>query len=392
VAADLPIVLPTFVPNAPPATNRGVQNAPTPVSLSRWLVDWLECTFPDVISLDLVQALFGSADPWTPLERGGLGYTQGHLQGVRRLFTCGKAGMGTHVVLSGQGCRELEGLEQFSSWSELLGSLWLLGAKITRFDLAYDDGTRLLDMGRIAKVVRSGCLVSRWKDAFPKETVKISTGEVTGRTWHFGSGTSDMQCRIYDKAQEQGLPGLLPDGFYGPGIHWIRVELEARRDRAESLARCLVENGPEAVCAVILGYLDFKERGSSPQRTRWNTLAWWTEFLATAKKDKLATEAKVRTMEKTLAWVARAVGPSLGLILDCNDGDLSWIVDTALDGKERWNSWQKDQAASAQTDRDKMLQALTWARSVLQNGSPTLKGSPSSVTKGRTSRCGKRTT
>ena len=70
-----------------------------------------------------------------------------------------------------------------------------------------------------------------------------------GQTVQFGSPKSDTLIRIYDKARERNCPA---------GNHWIRCELQLRRERAASFIQLLQAIG-EAYCGMMMNYLWFVE-------------------------------------------------------------------------------------------------------------------------------------
>ena len=136
--------------------------------------------------------------------------------------------------------------------TRLLNTVDLFEAKVTRIDIAYDDRPQvgqagLLDFVTILEAIRADEFVSRPRQVRLMEFLKGGKGT----TIYFGSGQSDTLLRIYDKAAEQQLDNE----------HWIRVEIQLRRERAHALFLLLANEycvEDFDIGAVLLAVLDFK--------------------------------------------------------------------------------------------------------------------------------------
>ena len=125
--------------------------------------------------------------------------------------------MGIWCELTGQGCRTFETLgngNYDAIFAEILSEPE--GMNITRLDVAFDDHDGILDLALIAIDTKEQNYISRFKDW------QIIEGNKDFSINH-GSMKSEIFIRIYDKALERG---------YTDGRHWVRVELQMRRDRA----------------------------------------------------------------------------------------------------------------------------------------------------------------
>lgn len=87
-----------------------------------------------------------------------------------------------------------------------------------------------------------------------------------------GSMKSEIFLRIYDKAAERGLE----DGF-----HWIRVELQLRRDRAMQFVTEPGDIGSR-FCGVILNYLRYIEPSDDTNKWRWPLTEYWSKLVLSA--------------------------------------------------------------------------------------------------------------
>lgn len=174
--------------------------------------------------------------------------------------------MGVCVNMSGQGCRAFETFGS-GDWGTLI---WFIvndpfTFNVSRIDAAYDDHTGILDIEQLRSDVDSGyyvCRSKQWEVQYGSE----------GTTLYFGSEKSDIMLRIYDKAAERGLDGQ----------HWIRVELQLRRKRAEHFALHVFKSDYDTgkvFSGVLVGYLAFKEPDGDSNKSRWPVAKYWIELL-----------------------------------------------------------------------------------------------------------------
>lgn len=191
--------------------------------------------------------------------------------------------MGICLDMSGQGCRSFE---QFSSvtWMELLYEIFRSEGRvsITRLDLAYDDHIGLLDIHRIRQDVEDRYYVSKsrqsriiWSDDQDED--------IQGLTIEIGSRSSAVLIRIYDKAAERG---------FDRNRHWIRVEIQLRKERAHEAGKLLFQNDRVGVVAggILRNYFTPREPTGDSNKCRWPIADYW---------DKL-----IMDMEKLSVWVA----------------------------------------------------------------------------------------
>jgi phage replication initiation protein len=306
---------------APPASNTGAQTA---------LIDWLGVTFPDGVMLDSIYELFGK-DGWVTLPKGAMGYRKGLIRGNVRILFDGSKDMGIHIEASGKGCRELEGDGIVSDWPAFISGLIEANGSFSRLDVAIDDKAGYLDMDKVQGCIKAGCVVSRYRTARVNSKSSLKDGQEEGRTVYFGSPASDTMVRIYDKSAETGQEG-----------HWIRVELQARRDRAEAMALLIGSNQSlEIIAGFLRGLVDFKVKGSNSQRRRWDTHGWWVAFLAGVEKLRLSVAPAVRSVEKSYAWCKRQVAPTLAMLLTAFGGDVGMLDELILDGQRRMRPWHR---------------------------------------------------
>jgi len=331
---------------APSASNTRVLNTSSPVKYIvdvTHIVDWLSYTAPEGTP---VEQLLPVTPPiaWQDLPHGALGYRYGKRAGHVTVYWGGTVdGMGTHVVISGQGCRELEAWG-LTSWWGYLKVITDSGWHVSRLDYAIDDRSGLLDLETVVTAFRAGQYTSpslRWSVLDSGDR----PGVVAGRTCYLGSTKSDTRIRIYDKAAEQDSPA---------GDHWIRVELQLRNDRATAAAAAHADAGEhsgELIAGLLRRQLDFKSgQATDCNKSRQQTADWWDAFLAGAAKVRLTLAPATRTLESVLGWLNKQVAPSLALVLAAAGGDLTGLVEMVESGRQRWTAehrWMLEWSAPA---------------------------------------------
>lgn len=228
-----------------------------------------------------------------------------------------------HIEVTGHGCRELEAAGVVLDWQTFLREMLDAGARFTRLDCAIDDRVGLLDLNKIIAACEDGRVVSAYQNADPRPKMNPATGERTGDGVTFGNRTSETYIRIYDK----GLQTKSCD-------QWIRVEMEAKKTRAQALAEAIGKEGTKVVPSILLGYLDFKERGETDRRDRWPTTIWWTQFLSTEQRFRLETAPRNASLEKAYFWFIRQCSRLFALIYDSGEYP-TFLEDVLTEGRRK---------------------------------------------------------
>lgn len=186
------------------------------------LYDWLSFSCKRSNPYYVVDLLGLSDIPWQVIK-GVHGYRDRLFFNHISIHFNGRPDMGVWCEMSGQGCRAFESLSTLEGdkWSTLFSMIVSENLNITRLDVAYDDHTGTLDIDRLIQDTRNQEYVS-------KSDYWEITESSKGQTLQFGSPQSDTLIRIYDKARERHCP---------EGEHWIRCELQLRRDRAIAFTR-----------------------------------------------------------------------------------------------------------------------------------------------------------
>lgn len=227
------------------------------------LYDWLSFS-AKTDDPNFMAALLGMEHcPWQTIK-GARGYQD------RLYFNCisihynGRPDMGVWCEMSGQGCRAFESLSTLpDKWETLFALINEYKLNITRLDVACDDHSGMLDIDQIIQDTRSKEYVSK-SDYW--EIMESSKGQ----SLQFGSPQSDTLIRIYDKARERNCPA---------GEHWIRVELQLRRERAIAFTNLGLPIG-QSYCGVMVNYLRFVDPDNfDTNKWRWPIKPYWGEFL-----------------------------------------------------------------------------------------------------------------
>lgn len=344
--------------NCPPADFLDSASRFTLPTTNRVLIDWCQFTFPDSVALEDVFVLLGGE--FSTLDFGRHGYHSGYQRGYVSVYADGLVGMGTHVIASGKGCRQLEFEGCVTDWSAFFLKILDMGGHFTRLDVAFDDFEGKLDMEKILDSCKGGLVVSRFGkkgSGIPGEPSRgprvhvefdldMDSGSNLGMTVRFGSKKSKTQVIFYDKAAEQGLDSEL---------HWVRCEMRFRDLRASAVACDIINDGIGVVSGVLRAYLDFKVRSSTDSnRWRWSTVDWWESFLGYAEKMTLSLPGVVRTLKRSLRWLFRQVATTAAMFEEINPVFLREVVQY---GREHLGDWHRDMIRLVQGGGDGSFRA-----------------------------------
>lgn len=234
------------------------------------LYDWVSIT-SKVHSVQDIKRLIGMESvPWVA-GNGSHGFP------YAEYYECIKIHFGRDdgyvwLEMSGQGCRAFE--TYGNGDYELLFYEVIQNpgeAKITRLDVAFDDQTGIICMDKLCSDTRNGNFISRFANW------QIIEGNKDASVCH-GSMQSELYLRIYDKALERG---------YKDGRHWIRIELQLRRDRALQFIQQAGDIGTK-FCGVLVNYVRYVEPdGLDQNKWRWPMLDYWAALCETAVKISL---------------------------------------------------------------------------------------------------------
>lgn len=285
------------------------------------LVDWLSATTKLYSVYTLVQYLGLDYNSFEPLggfygyrERLYFGGINIHYDKRGEEYSEEKSVL---LEMSGQGCRQFE-TSSAVGFNKLFADIDQGDFVVNRVDIAYDDidksenGHGLLDIGNIARYTIHQRFVSKWQGGIVTDSFRTNGNNepmVHALTVQFGSNTSDIKLRIYDKAQERG----------GVGYHWVRAEIVFRRERAAGFIHELMRGVPigKLYGGVLRNYLRFI-RSDSTRRERCSTVGWWDKFLDGCEAVRIITPKDVDyNYLHVKHYVVHQAGNSIDTMIRC---------------------------------------------------------------------------
>lgn len=292
-------------------------------------VDYARFTLPDSLGWKAVVDWL-RLPGFQTMPKSRYGYRSAEGAGHVTVLHDGNEGMGTCVDITGKGCRELEAEGRVQDYAEFVGDVMGIGGKFSRIDFAIDDREGIIDLDVIQQAAEEGRLSTHFRNWRVEEGWRVvGGGKEGGRTLYFGKRTSSVMVRIYDKAAQEGVPG-----------HWVRVEIEAKDERAQALVEAFHARGMQVVAEYLLALLDFKEQGEHSLRSRWQTAAWWAALLDTTRKLRLRIAGTVQTLEQVKRWLQKQVAPSLAILMMASGGDLDELLRIIEEGRYRVKPWR----------------------------------------------------
>ena len=324
---------------------------PAPGPVSGLVVDWLNFTYK-AESEDLTASLKEMlGDDWQDTERGLYGYRSGSRCGhITICWNGGSEGMGTHVQLSGQGCRELEGrclasLGACLDWRGWFSDRVKEGAKFVHTDIAFDDLEGRISIDKITDAFKSGQTVTRF-NTFSPVAEYGSDRELKAHGFNFGRRSADTSIVCYDKMlEQQGKASTLELEGYAEKLAaleqgWTRVELRNRNARSHALVLRIISEGFGVAASVLRGYLDVRvpDGDGETHKVRWEPVAWWGDFCSWAETTRLKVEGSARSFQSTLVWLDRQVGTVLAMVKAVLPEPLAFIEQLMERGGRRFGA------------------------------------------------------
>lgn len=246
--------------------------------MSKIIYDWVSIT-SKIHSPDDFIRLLGLTDDSIVWEKvkGAHGYRDRLYWEKISIHYNGRDDMGVWLEMSGQGCRAFEsfGTGDFEAlFQEVLDNSDSM--HLTRLDVAFDDDEGILPMPCLMEDARNDEYISKWRGG---AAIYGLGDQKKADSVTFGSRSSDVLCRIYNKAAERG---------FMDGRHWIRVELMLKDDRAMHFILSPEPIG-ERWSGVLLNYLRFVDApsGFDSNRWRWPMKPYWEQLLGAAAPIRL---------------------------------------------------------------------------------------------------------
>lgn len=287
-------------------------------------LDWLQFTSKDPNYLTtIIDILQMERKHFIELPKGKLGYKkQIACENISILYD-GNEDMGTHVILSGKGCRQYEEKEPLI---QLVKRLNQNEIKCTRIDLAIDDlQGDVIQIDKIQEDLRKGNVISKWKTSTELIKRELESGKIIGQTINIGSRQSETFLRIYDKALEQKLD-----------TKWSRMELEVKGRKAERLQSMItVDNVGLLAKKIINNYIRIVEPSGDSNKSRWKTKDYWKNIIDTTEKVKLSSKKEDKTIDELKKWVESQIAPTLATISIADGGSVDFLYEQIKEGEKR---------------------------------------------------------
>lgn len=200
-------------------------------------------------------------------------------------------------------------------------------ATFSRLDIAVDDcgDTVHFTLPDVSHALSMGLCVSKFRNYSNNITRKVSRpDELVGGTIYFGSGSSDIRLRIYDKRLEQNAKA----GAEVITYDWVRWEFQLRNERATSFAHLLLSgvSFPDAVVGMFNNYFRIIVNDDS-NRSRCSISPRWLAFLGSLEKVRLYVSDHPKTLDDKKAWLIQQVLPTLTGVILADGGSLDIITD-----------------------------------------------------------------
>lgn len=271
------------------------------------LYDWVTMSCKEV-DPDFLMKLVGLKPgcEWEPMKYGKDGYKQGMSFHSICVYYDGNEGMGTCLNMSGQGCREFEeyGTGDFDGLFQQVQENPDF-FNLTRLDVAFDDHTGILDIRQLFHDTDEQEFVSKFRKARIEK--EFDNGN-PGITVYHGSKKSEILFRIYDKAAERG---------YTDNTHWVRVEMQLRRDRAFAFVAASEQIG-EKFRGVLVNYVRYVDSDSfDSNKWRWPMKGYWADLIAEAERIQLYVKPGVEyNVEMLDRFVFQQAGNAVATALE----------------------------------------------------------------------------
>lgn len=305
------------------------------------LVDWVQVTFKGKKTLSEILLILGLEKvDFTVFSKGYYGYPNMIAMGnISIMFDDDE--MEWHIQMTGQGCRMFEQVSEIT-WIELFEYIHTdPEANMTRIDLAIDDFKGIFTIPTIRRKMKRGELVTKFNKGNHTEEFEfvsdvIGNSPVTGDGVRFGSPSSRLMIRMYDKLKERQN-----QGYEVTCDKWVRTELQIRKEYANDAVRDLINSGfslGEVAKGYLFEYIRFVDPSNDSNKRRWKISNFWKVYMKDIEPLKLSLAAPDKTIEKAIGWLDHAIAPSLAMIYQAKGESFfnRFVESMRIEGKERW--------------------------------------------------------
>jgi len=286
------------------------------------LVDWVEFTCLEDCE-ELSEKNKKKIELWgfdlrkfKPLEKGLLGYKKRLWSDYTQILYHGNVGMRTHIIMSGKGVRAFEVKRPAE---ELIKMLTHEDMGFTRIDIALDIKDGSIKFTELLEYLNNNHIVTRFKKYkyVVEKEINEEGQQVLGESVYFGSKSSNIFIRIYDKAKQMEEEG-----------DWIRIEIVYKDDHANALALYIAQgdkNLGELFSQTLNNYVRFVEPCRDSNKRRWKTAKFWQKILEDSSRLKLTFKGTEVDPRKTEEWFKTKIAPSIAFLNKLWGGDMKQV-------------------------------------------------------------------
>lgn len=285
------------------------------------LIDYLTVSFP-LFPNEIFKYLHIKDDEFTTNKSSLSDYDYCHYFNGIKVHSCyefsGSKNYGrTCLEMSGIGCRTLESLYKrdglIIDWKFLILSFMILDCTFTRLDVCYDDFDGIFTMEKIYNHFFKEKYICKAQNILPMPGTRE-------QGIYFGAPASDKRLRIYNKALERKV-----------SYPWIRVELQLRKDSAESFINnwFKFDDLGYTYSGVLKNFLRFVTKPYNGMNSdRYKTSPFWSKLIGNCEKIKTylvgGLEYNLDSLER---YVEKQTLSSLKTYIITNGGDVSKLLD-----------------------------------------------------------------
>lgn len=227
---------------------------------------------------------------------------------------------GFMIDFTGRGCRFFETLDHGYTWKDVFNILLLFDCNFTRIDLALDAfNLNTFNIRTMYKKACRGETRGRFRIFDFHERRLFEDGSVLGETLYFGSPSSRIRFRFYNKLDERVSKNYeVNDNIK----KWIRFEICFRKEHAFSVVKLITLgiDKPESIfLGVLRNYLLFLKPSRDSNKARWTVCSWWLNFLKNVEKVRLASLYVEPTVFAKRAWLNDSVSKTSAFLTLCGD-------------------------------------------------------------------------
>lgn len=288
---------------------------------NRIIIDWLEYTHLTALTIDgALEVLSLPILQPMPLPRGAYGYKSQYMDYLTglKVLADGQKGMGVHVIISGSSCRALESLSV--DLIELIQLLDNDNYNITRIDIALDIYNSDYLMCNIVQAHKAQLYKSKWRSSKVIESTKQGK---TATTIYYGSRSSAIMLRIYDKSIESGTD-----------YSWVRLELEIKKEYAKRIAQRLKSQRlGDVYVGIVNNYIEYLQYRDS-NVTRSKSAQWWRKVIDDSRKISLYQAPEIKSYQQIKKWLIDNISASLVTVLQA-ETDSDVIHEMIVQGQKK---------------------------------------------------------